>query len=118
MGIQTVAESVADDETIEMLHAHGVDFAQGFHIGRPAPVATLFGTRIDIDSASMTRVQQLYLLMLVLLVIFALLCGQQLYGVVGAILALPIMAILRETAVYLSRHLAFEPWDRSPGPLL
>ena len=38
LGIQTVAESVADDETIEMLHAHGVDFAQGFHIGRPAPV--------------------------------------------------------------------------------
>jgi diguanylate cyclase (GGDEF)-like protein len=38
LGIQTVAESVADDETIEMLHHHGVDFAQGFHIGRPAPV--------------------------------------------------------------------------------
>jgi diguanylate cyclase (GGDEF)-like protein len=38
LGIQTVAESVADDETIEMLHQHGVDFAQGFHIGRPAPV--------------------------------------------------------------------------------
>ena len=38
LGIQTVAESVADDETIELLHAHGVDFAQGFHIGKPAPV--------------------------------------------------------------------------------
>jgi diguanylate cyclase (GGDEF)-like protein/PAS domain S-box-containing protein len=38
LGIQTVAESVADDETIEMLHQHGVDFAQGFHIGKPAPV--------------------------------------------------------------------------------
>jgi diguanylate cyclase (GGDEF)-like protein/PAS domain S-box-containing protein len=38
LGIQTVAESVADDETIEMLYQHGVDFAQGFHIGRPAPV--------------------------------------------------------------------------------
>ena len=42
-------------------------------IGRPAPVATLFGTRIDVDSASLTRIQQLYLLMLVLLVIFAVL---------------------------------------------
>ena len=42
-------------------------------IGRPAPVATLFGTRIDVDGPSLTRVQQLYLLMLVLLVIFALL---------------------------------------------
>ena len=42
-------------------------------IGRPAPVATLFGTRIDVDGPSLTRVQHLYLLMLVLLVIFALL---------------------------------------------
>jgi diguanylate cyclase (GGDEF)-like protein/PAS domain S-box-containing protein len=38
LGIKTVAESVADDETIQMLQHHGVDFAQGFHIGRPAPV--------------------------------------------------------------------------------
>jgi diguanylate cyclase (GGDEF)-like protein/PAS domain S-box-containing protein len=38
MGIKTVAESVADDETIRLLQEHGVDYAQGFHIGRPAPV--------------------------------------------------------------------------------
>jgi diguanylate cyclase (GGDEF)-like protein/PAS domain S-box-containing protein len=38
LGIQTIAESVADDETIQMLRTYGVDFAQGFHIGRPAPV--------------------------------------------------------------------------------
>jgi EAL domain-containing protein (putative c-di-GMP-specific phosphodiesterase class I) len=38
LGIKTVAESVADDETIQLLHEHGVDFAQGFHIGKPAPV--------------------------------------------------------------------------------
>jgi branched-chain amino acid transport system permease protein len=49
------------------------DLAGPPDIGRPAPVATLFGVRIDQDSASLTRVQQLYLLMLVLLVIFALL---------------------------------------------
>jgi branched-chain amino acid transport system permease protein len=42
-------------------------------IGRPAPVATLFGTRIDVDGQTLTRVQQLYLLMLLFLVIFALL---------------------------------------------
>ena len=53
-----------------------------------------------------------------LLVIFALLLGLQLYGVVGALVALPILAVLRETFVYLSRHLAFEPWERSPGGLL
>jgi predicted PurR-regulated permease PerM len=53
-----------------------------------------------------------------LLVIFALLLGLQLYGVVGALVALPILSILRETVVYLERHLAFEPWERSRGGLL
>jgi predicted PurR-regulated permease PerM len=53
-----------------------------------------------------------------LLVIFALLLGLQVYGIVGALIALPILSILRETFVYLSRHLSFEPWDRSPGGML
>lgn len=53
-----------------------------------------------------------------LLVIFALLMGGQLYGFVGAIVALPILSVLRETVVYLHRHIAFEPWERSPGRLL
>jgi predicted PurR-regulated permease PerM len=53
-----------------------------------------------------------------LLVIFALLIGLQIYGIVGALVALPIAAVLRETAVYLKRHLTFEPWERSPRPLL
>jgi predicted PurR-regulated permease PerM len=53
-----------------------------------------------------------------LLVIFALLIGLQLYGIVGALVALPILSVLRETAVYLHRHLRFEPWERSPGGLL
>jgi hypothetical protein len=26
--------------------------------------------------------------------------------------------VLRETAVYLRRHLVLEPWERSPRPLL
>jgi predicted PurR-regulated permease PerM len=50
-----------------------------------------------------------------LLVIFALLMGNQLYGIVGAIVALPILSVLRETAVYLNRHITFERWERSPG---
>ncbi len=53
-----------------------------------------------------------------LLVIFALLLGQQLYGIVGALMALPILSILRETTVYLSRHLTFERWERSQDGLL
>jgi putative heme transporter len=53
-----------------------------------------------------------------LLVIFALLLGEHMYGVVGALVALPVLAILRETVVYLHRHLSFESWARSPGDLL
>ena len=53
-----------------------------------------------------------------LLVIFALLLGLQLHGVVGALIALPILAILRETVVYLGRHLELEPWDRNSRGLL
>ncbi len=40
-----------------------------------------------------------------LLVIFALLLGLHVYGIVGALVALPLLSVLRETAVYLSRHL-------------
>jgi putative heme transporter len=53
-----------------------------------------------------------------LLVILALLLGLQFYGILGALLALPIVAVLRETAAYLSRHLSFEPWDRGRSGLL
>jgi predicted PurR-regulated permease PerM len=45
-----------------------------------------------------------------LLVIFALLLGGEVYGFVGALIALPIAAVVRETIVYLRRHLVFEPW--------
>jgi predicted PurR-regulated permease PerM len=48
-----------------------------------------------------------------LVVIFALLLGAELYGILGALIALPITAVLRETALYLRRHLVFEPW--TPG---
>ena len=53
-----------------------------------------------------------------LLVIFALLLGLQLHGIVGALIALPILSVLRETAVYLNRHLAFEAWKRGSNELL
>jgi predicted PurR-regulated permease PerM len=46
-----------------------------------------------------------------LLVIFALLLGGQLYGFIGAFIALPIAAILRETFDYARQNLAFERWD-------
>jgi predicted PurR-regulated permease PerM len=53
-----------------------------------------------------------------LLVIFALLLGLQLYGVIGALISLPILSVLRETAIYLHRHLELEPWERSSDGLL
>ena len=46
-----------------------------------------------------------------LLVIFALLLGGQIYGFIGAFIALPLAAMLRESVVYFRRHYRFEPWD-------
>ena len=36
-GVKTIAEGVENQATLERLSALGVDYAQGFHIGRPAP---------------------------------------------------------------------------------
>ena len=37
LGHQTVAEGVEDERTLSLVRAYGVDFAQGFHMGRPIP---------------------------------------------------------------------------------
>ena len=37
-GFQTIAEGVEDEQTVELLRQLGVDYAQGFIFGRPAPV--------------------------------------------------------------------------------
>jgi EAL domain-containing protein (putative c-di-GMP-specific phosphodiesterase class I) len=39
-GCETIAEGVEDDETLALLREYGVDFAQGYHLGRPAPLET------------------------------------------------------------------------------
>jgi predicted PurR-regulated permease PerM len=44
------------------------------------------------------------------LVILALLLGGEAFGIVGALVALPIAAIVRETVIYLRRHVVLEPW--------
>ncbi|MBJ7332412.1 MAG: EAL domain-containing protein [Solirubrobacteraceae bacterium] len=41
MGTETCAEFVGDDETVEILREMGVDYGQGFHLGRPRPVEAL-----------------------------------------------------------------------------
>jgi predicted PurR-regulated permease PerM len=53
-----------------------------------------------------------------LLVIFALLFGLDLYGIIGALIALPVLSVLRATVMYLRRHLTFEPWSDKSRPLL
>jgi predicted PurR-regulated permease PerM len=45
-----------------------------------------------------------------LFVIFSLLVGGEVAGLVGALLSLPIAAVIRETVVYLRRHLVLEQW--------
>jgi diguanylate cyclase (GGDEF)-like protein/PAS domain S-box-containing protein len=41
LGKRTIAEFVGDDETLRLLREYGVDFAQGYFIGRPAPLPDL-----------------------------------------------------------------------------
>jgi predicted PurR-regulated permease PerM len=48
-----------------------------------------------------------------ILIILGLLIGWTIYGVVGALLALPIATVIRQTVLYLRRHLVLEPW----GPM-
>jgi EAL domain-containing protein (putative c-di-GMP-specific phosphodiesterase class I) len=37
-GMKTVAVFVSDDETLRLLREQGVDYAQGYTVGRPSPV--------------------------------------------------------------------------------
>jgi EAL domain-containing protein (putative c-di-GMP-specific phosphodiesterase class I) len=43
MGRQTIAEFVGDEPTMSMLRCYGVDYAQGFEVGRPGPVVPFSG---------------------------------------------------------------------------
>lgn len=53
-----------------------------------------------------------------LLVIFSLLVGAEIYGFIGALVALPIAAIIRETWDYLTEHVVLAPWgDPVPTPV-
>jgi predicted PurR-regulated permease PerM len=50
-----------------------------------------------------------------IIIILSLLIGYQIYGVAGALVALPVAAVLRETVMYLRRHLVLEPWVVGSG---
>lgn len=47
-------------------------------------------------------------------VLFATLAGTALYGIVGAIFAVPIVAIIASTLRYMRRTLLFERWENAP----
>ncbi|MGE5505960.1 MAG: putative bifunctional diguanylate cyclase/phosphodiesterase [Actinomycetota bacterium] len=46
-GLNTVAEFVEDEETMDMLRQMGIDLAQGFHVGRPMAMPVL----VPVDKA-------------------------------------------------------------------
>ena len=52
-----------------------------------------------------------------ILVILSLLVGYQLYGIAGSLVALPLAAVIRQTVVYLRRHIVLESWNTAvPEP--
>ena len=44
LGMRTVAEHVDRPELVDRLRELGVDDGQGYHLGRPGPLARLLGT--------------------------------------------------------------------------
>jgi predicted PurR-regulated permease PerM len=46
-----------------------------------------------------------------ILIILAILLGYQIYGIAGALIALPLIAVIRTTVLYLRRHTVLEPWS-------
>jgi EAL domain-containing protein (putative c-di-GMP-specific phosphodiesterase class I) len=41
---KTIAEFVGGEETVRLLRAGGVDYAQGFHIGKPRAVSEIWSS--------------------------------------------------------------------------
>jgi EAL domain-containing protein (putative c-di-GMP-specific phosphodiesterase class I) len=41
-GLETVAEGVEDERTLDLLREYGVEYAQGYHVARPAPLGDTF----------------------------------------------------------------------------
>lgn len=49
LGTRTIAEFVGDEETYDTVTALGVDYTQGYHLGRPAPLSSLFAATTTRD---------------------------------------------------------------------
>ena len=59
LGKRTIAEFVEDAETLELLRGMGVDFAQGFHIAKPAPLPLLHSALPHLENAQPAESQPL-----------------------------------------------------------
>jgi EAL domain-containing protein (putative c-di-GMP-specific phosphodiesterase class I) len=57
-GQKTVAEGVEDAETLRLLHAYGVDYAQGFYLGRPAGLDAVFAPASPVAHTASHRTDQ------------------------------------------------------------
>ncbi len=56
LGKRTIAEFVGDEETLALLRDFGVDYAQGYHVGRPRALAeTLPAVAAELERANVTR---------------------------------------------------------------
>ena len=55
LGKETIAEFVTDEKTQRIVTRLGVDYAQGYHIGRPIPINTLLLTLPDPDPSDDER---------------------------------------------------------------
>ena len=51
LGKRTIAEFVEDGATLELLRGMGVDFAQGFHVAKPAPLPLVQTTLPHLENA-------------------------------------------------------------------
>lgn len=44
LGLRVVGEGVEDEQTLQLMRELGINYAQGYHIGRPAPVESIART--------------------------------------------------------------------------
>lgn len=55
LGVQTIAEFVTDSATYNLLARYGIDYAQGYYIGRPEPIPESPGVAIPIETHKKRR---------------------------------------------------------------
>ena len=55
MGLKTIAEFVENEEILEALRNLGVDYAQGYYLGKPLPLSQVFNGYTDIEGRAVKR---------------------------------------------------------------